>query len=359
MSHLARASCCSHYPGTKPIIALDKLKSNYPPMSKAPKVGKPKSESNKDINESYQSNSTVRTNFQLGRSAVERSSYKSFQRSIFTNVNHGTYQMLGAKIETDNGKSPEKSYLPGKDMEWYYFSPRDRKYPNGSRTNRATKGGYWKATGKDRIVHSRKQLVGMKKTLVYYRGRAPHGVRTNWIMHEYRLVAGTAPALLDSYALCRVFKKVMCNQKNEFGLVSPDECLLGEDTSDSNNSNGRNNFRVATCETSSSEITQEVVAIHFSIDEANSTIEGYTYAVETPNPAKDEVASMSTKLWKELQYPPLVVEDFPQIDSMEMRLPMFQTQEEELMVHEKHRDYTLWAQLEEMASDDIILQGTY
>lgn len=72
------------------------------------------------------------------------------------------------------------------EKEWYFFSPRDRKYPNGSRPNRSAGSGYWKATGADKPI-GRPKPVGIKKALVFYSGKAPKGEKTNWIMHEYRL----------------------------------------------------------------------------------------------------------------------------------------------------------------------------
>ncbi|KAK3407156.1 NAC domain-containing protein 21/22 [Eucalyptus grandis] len=92
--------------------------------------------------------------------------------------------------------------------EWYFFSFRDRKYATGYRTNRATISGYWKATGKDRVVHdpSTQEVVGMRKTLVFYQNRAPNGIKTGWIMHEFRLESPHMPPKED-WVLCRVFYK--------------------------------------------------------------------------------------------------------------------------------------------------------
>ncbi|XAR56572.1 hypothetical protein NMG60_11037113 [Bertholletia excelsa] len=116
--------------------------------------------------------------------------------------------------------------LPAKatfgEQEWYFFSPRDRKYPNGARPNRAAVSGYWKATGTDKpvLTSGGSQKVGVKKALVFYGGKPPKGIKTNWIMHEYRLAdnkLGSKPPpscidkknslRLDDWVLCRIYKK--------------------------------------------------------------------------------------------------------------------------------------------------------
>ncbi|KAH7658506.1 NAC domain-containing protein [Dioscorea alata] len=102
--------------------------------------------------------------------------------------------------------------LPGKanmgEREWYFFSMRDRKYPTGLRTNRATNAGYWKTTGKDKEIFHCGALVGMKKTLVFYKGRAPKGEKTNWVMHEYRhQTKFPYRPTKEEWVVCRVFKK--------------------------------------------------------------------------------------------------------------------------------------------------------
>lgn len=113
------------------------------------------------------------------------------------------------------------------EREWYFFSPRDRKYPNGARPNRAAASGYWKATGTDKPIfmtnsHSK---VGVKKALVFYRGKAPKGEKTNWIMHEYRLAEGVSPPArhhrrgslrLDDWVLCRIYEK--CTHAQRAGM---------------------------------------------------------------------------------------------------------------------------------------------
>ncbi|GAB2214844.1 hypothetical protein Drorol1_Dr00019209 [Drosera rotundifolia] len=95
---------------------------------------------------------------------------------------------------------PDKSIIKS-DHEWFFFSSRGKKYPNGSQSRRATEVGYWKATGKERAVKIGSDVIGTKRTLVFHIGRAPKGEWTEWIMHEYCMLGQ------DSLVICRLRRK--------------------------------------------------------------------------------------------------------------------------------------------------------
>nr|ABB45858.1 hypothetical protein [Eutrema halophilum] len=104
----------------------------------------------------------------------------------------------------------ERCKIGYEQKEWYFFSHKDKKYPTGTRTNRATVAGFWKATGRDKAVYLNSKLIGMRKTLVFYRGRAPNGQKSDWIIHEYYSLESHqnySPPQEEGWVVCRAFKK--------------------------------------------------------------------------------------------------------------------------------------------------------
>ncbi|XP_068318898.1 protein BEARSKIN2-like [Pyrus communis] len=130
-------------------------------------------------------------------------SFQKFDMEVIREVDLNKMEPWDLQERCRIGSTPQN--------EWYFFSHKDRKYPTGSRTNRATKAGFWKATGRDKCIRNTFKQIGMRKTLVFYRGRAPHGQKTDWIMHEYRLEDSDDPhgnlSSEDGWVICRVFKK--------------------------------------------------------------------------------------------------------------------------------------------------------
>ncbi|XP_062226866.1 NAC domain-containing protein 90-like [Phragmites australis] len=118
----------------------------------------------------------------------------------------------------------------GEGEPWFYFCPRQEREARGGRPSRTTPSGYWKAAGTPGVVYSTdRRAIGMKKTMVFYRGRAPLGTKTMWKMNEYRALQYAAaatgatdgsyssahaaappslpPQLRSEFSLCRLYTK--------------------------------------------------------------------------------------------------------------------------------------------------------
>ncbi|XP_002960840.2 NAC domain-containing protein 35 [Selaginella moellendorffii] len=121
------------------------------------------------------------------------------------------------------------------DTEWYFFVPRQHKYPNGSRPNRVTPSGYWKATGTDKPVMDKENntSIGLRKTLVFYKGKAPKGEKTPWIMSEYRLPDEQNAQFKNEFTLCKIYRKSGSGAYNKNSPGCSLDVQKGESCSDS------------------------------------------------------------------------------------------------------------------------------
>ncbi|KAH7671357.1 NAC domain-containing protein [Dioscorea alata] len=96
--------------------------------------------------------------------------------------------------------------------QWFFFCPMQEREAHGGRPARTTPSGYWKATGSPSGVYHNNRMIGVKKTMVFYQGRAPLGSKTKWKMNEYKAVEAdtgirpsATPKLRNEFSLCRVY----------------------------------------------------------------------------------------------------------------------------------------------------------
>ncbi|XP_038888469.1 NAC domain-containing protein 104 [Benincasa hispida] len=131
----------------------------------------------------------------------------------------------------------------GEGNRWYFYS---RKIDV-----RVTDNGYWNPLGRDDPVLSTatSEVVGMKKYFLFHVQDAAAGpLKTNWIMHEYRLADAAAAAASSSssrrrgrpkrdyskWVLCRVYERDEEKEEEEDGaeLSCLDEVFLTLDDLD-------------------------------------------------------------------------------------------------------------------------------
>ncbi|KAL5710548.1 hypothetical protein ACHQM5_021096 [Ranunculus cassubicifolius] len=105
----------------------------------------------------------------------------------------------------------------GDPEQWFFFCPRQEREARGGRPTRITSSGYWKATGSPGFVFANNRNIAVKKTMVFYQGKAPTGRKTKWKMIEYKAIEDEAtssitstPPLRHEFSVCRVYINSGC-----------------------------------------------------------------------------------------------------------------------------------------------------
>ncbi|KAL6328921.1 hypothetical protein AAG906_007211 [Vitis piasezkii] len=182
------------------------------------------------------------------------------------------------------------------DREWYFFCIRGRKYRNSIRPNRVTGSGFWKATGIDKPIYSveaTNECIGLKKSLVYYRGSAGKGTKTDWMMHEFRLPPGGKGTYFPNaknvtqeaevWTLCRIFKRSPTYRKytpEGKGSISNKQ-VAADSSSKTCSLESDNNDKYLSFENSTTR-TKNRTVVDSSIDERSQLVVGQMSSFVSP-----------------------------------------------------------------------------
>ncbi|XP_051134062.1 NAC domain-containing protein 90-like [Andrographis paniculata] len=101
-------------------------------------------------------------------------------------------------------------FCHGDTEQWFFFVPQQERQARGGKPSRTTVTGYWKATGSlSHVYSSDGTVIGVKKTMVFYKGKAPAGSKTKWKMNEYRAIKldeeTSIPKLREEVTVCRIY----------------------------------------------------------------------------------------------------------------------------------------------------------
>ncbi|KAG2241827.1 hypothetical protein Bca52824_096331 [Brassica carinata] len=115
-----------------------------------------------------------------------------------------------SNIYESNPQQLSAEYKKGNLTEWFFISERTKIKRNGTKQKRGDhNGGYWHAKALTKKIKAKEGIVGYKTTLNYYNGKQPNGVRTNWLMQEYR---GLILANLKGFAPTATAAAVLANR---------------------------------------------------------------------------------------------------------------------------------------------------
>ncbi|KAJ9152428.1 hypothetical protein P3X46_025995 [Hevea brasiliensis] len=118
-------------------------------------------------------------------------------------------------------QGPQELTDQGRESEWSFFTIKQRKHKNGSRSNRTAGKGFWKLTGIDKVIPNKKSPLGFRKSLDYYEKMQSNARKTNWKMHEYVLHERVLSA-----ATCSSSEDI--NQKQDILAQLADDDILAQ-----------------------------------------------------------------------------------------------------------------------------------